>query len=72
MASGVVKKDKEVQIAIILNCASLQIINICDQFIWDEEGGEKKPEKLFEKLEGYLFSLNSFIGLFDCSYVRHI
>jgi hypothetical protein len=23
------------------------------QFIWDEEGGEKKPEKLFEKLEGY-------------------
>jgi hypothetical protein len=42
-----------VQIAIILNCAGSQIINIYDQFIWDEEGGEKKPDKLFEKLEGY-------------------
>lgn len=53
MASGAVKKDKEVQIAIILNCAGPQIIDIYDQFIWDEEGDEKKPDKLFEKLEGY-------------------
>ena len=53
MASGVVKKDKEVQIAIILNCAGPQIIDIYDQFICDEEGDEKKPDKLFEKLEGY-------------------
>ena len=53
MASGVVKKDKEVQIAIILNCAGPQIINIYDQFIWDKEGDEKKPDKLFEKLEDY-------------------
>jgi hypothetical protein len=29
------------------------IIDIYDQFIWDEEGDEKKPDKLFEKLEGY-------------------
>jgi hypothetical protein len=40
--------DKEVQIAIILNCAGPQIIDIYDQFIWDEEGDEKKPDKLFE------------------------
>jgi hypothetical protein len=53
MASGAVKKDKEVQIAIILNWAGPQIIDIYDQFIWDEEGDEKKPDKLFEKLEGY-------------------
>ena len=53
MASGAVKKDKEVQIAIILNCAGPQIIDIYDQFIWDEDGDEKKPNKLFEKLEGY-------------------
>ena len=53
MASGAVKKDKEVQIAIILNCAGPQIIDIYDQFIWDEEGDEKKLDKLFEKLEGY-------------------
>jgi type IV secretory pathway VirB4 component len=53
MASGAVKKDKEVQIAINLNCAGPQIIYIYDQFIWDEDGDEKKPNKLFEKLEGY-------------------
>jgi len=41
MASGVVKKDKEVQIAIILNCAGPQIINIYDQFIWDEKGAKR-------------------------------
>ena len=53
MESGAVKKDKEVQIAIIPNCAGPQIIDICDQFIWDEERDDKKPDKLFEKLEGY-------------------
>jgi hypothetical protein len=42
-----------VQIAIILNCAGPRIIDIYDEFIWDEEGDEKKPDKLFEKLEGY-------------------
>ena len=53
MASGTVKKEKEVQIVILLNCAGPQIIDIYDQFIWDEEGDEKKPDKLFEKLEVY-------------------
>jgi hypothetical protein len=42
MASGAVKKDKEVQITIIVNCAGPQIIDIYDQYIWDEEGDEKK------------------------------
>ena len=53
MASGAVKEEKEVQIAIILNCAGPHIIDIYDQFIWDEEGDEMKADKLFEKLEGY-------------------
>ena len=40
---------KEVQIAIIRNCVGPQIIDISDQFIWDEEVDQKKPDKLFEK-----------------------
>jgi len=35
-----------VQIAIIRNCAGPQIIDISDQFIWDEKVDGKKPDKL--------------------------
>ena len=34
---------------IIRNCVGPQIIDISDQFTWDEEVDEKKPDKLFEK-----------------------
>jgi hypothetical protein len=37
MASGAVKKDKEVQIAIILNCAGPQIIDIVFLTIYNQD-----------------------------------
>ncbi|CAC5382385.1 unnamed protein product [Mytilus coruscus] len=53
VASGAVKKDGAVQVAIILNCAGPNIVDIFDQIQWTEGGDEKKPDKLFEKLEAY-------------------
>ncbi|CAC5397952.1 unnamed protein product [Mytilus coruscus] len=53
VASGAVKKDGAVQVAIILNCAGPNIVDIFDQIQWTERGDEKKLDKLFEKLEAY-------------------
>ena len=52
-ASGATAKDKKIQTAIILNCAGPHVLEVYDNFTWESEGDEDKPEKVFEALERY-------------------
>ncbi len=52
-ASGTTAKDKKVQTAIILNCAGPEVLEVYDNFTWESEGDEEKPDKVLEALERY-------------------
>ena len=52
-ASGGADKSKEVQVAIILSCGGPNILEIYDQFTWENGNDKNDPEKLFEKLQSY-------------------
>ena len=52
-ASGATAKDKKIQTGIILNCAGPHVLEVYDNFSWESEGDEDKPEKVFEALERY-------------------
>ena len=52
-ASGGADKSKEVQVAIILSCRGPNILEIYDQFTWENGNDKNDPEKLFEKLQSY-------------------
>ena len=42
---------KNKKTAIILNCAGPHVLEVYDNFTWESEGDEDKPEKVFEALE---------------------
>ena len=52
-ASGGTDKAKEVQVAIILSCGGPHVVEIYDQFQWEDGNDKNDPEKLFEKLQSY-------------------
>lgn len=52
-ASGGSEKDPKIQTNIILHCAGPKVIEIYDQFQWDNVEDKLKPNKLYEKLENY-------------------
>ena len=52
-ASGASEKDGKVQIAIILNCVGPHVLEVCDTFIWIDDGNKDKPDKVLEELERY-------------------
>ncbi|PFX06430.1 hypothetical protein AWC38_SpisGene25650, partial [Stylophora pistillata] len=52
-ASGATAKEKQIQTAMILNCAGNDVLEVYDNFTWNEEGVEDDPEKVFEALEKY-------------------
>ena len=45
------EKDDKVQTAIILNCAGPHVLEVCDTFIWTDDGDKDKPDKVLEALE---------------------
>lgn len=53
VASGSSQKDEKIQTAILLHCAGPQILEIYDQFTWENEGDNNKPDKVLKKLEAY-------------------
>ena len=52
-ASGGSEKDPKIRTNIILHCAGPKVIEIYDQFQWDTDGDNLKPDKLYEQLEKY-------------------
>jgi len=52
-ASGGSEKDPKIQTNIILHCAGQKVIEIYDQFKWETDGDNLKPDKLYEQLEKY-------------------
>jgi hypothetical protein len=52
-ASGASEKSKKIQTNIILHCAGPKVIDIYDQFAWEEDGDREKPDKLFQQIEKY-------------------
>ena len=52
-ASDATAKDKKVQTAIILNCAGPEVLEVYNNFTWESEGDEEKPDKVLEALERY-------------------
>lgn len=52
-ASGGTEKAKEVQVAIILSCGGPHVVEIYDQFQWDDGNDKNDPDKLFQKLQSY-------------------
>ncbi|XP_022797624.1 uncharacterized protein LOC111335894 [Stylophora pistillata] len=52
-ASGATAKEKQIQTAIILNCAGNDVLEVYDNLTWNEEGDKDDPEKVFEALEKY-------------------
>lgn len=44
---------KEMQVAIILSCGGPHVVDIYDQFKWDNGNDENDPDKLFQKLQSY-------------------
>ena len=53
-ASGASAKEKEVQVAIVLHCAGLKVIEVFDKFTWhrirESENDVKTPRKVCLKL----------------------
>lgn len=45
-ASGGTEKAKEVQVAIILSCGGPHVVEIYDQFQWDDGNDKNDPDKL--------------------------
>lgn len=52
-ASGAGERNKNTQTAIILNCAGSHVLEIYDQFTWENEGDKDDPEKVLDELEKY-------------------
>ena len=52
-ASRALEKDGKVQTAIILNCAGPHVLEMNDTFIWTDDGGKDKLDKVLEALERY-------------------
>ncbi|XP_060077956.1 uncharacterized protein LOC132557483 [Ylistrum balloti] len=52
-ASGTAAKDNVTQVAIILHCAGPHVVELFDQFTWDNEDDDKDPDKVLKKLEKY-------------------
>lgn len=52
-ASGGTEKAKEVQVAIILSCGGPHVVEMYDQFQWDDGNDKNDPDKLFQKLQSY-------------------
>lgn len=53
LASGSSEKSNKVQTNIILHCAGPSIIEIYDQFQWDQDDDKENPEKVFEQLQKF-------------------
>ena len=49
--SAASEKDDKVQTDIILNCAGPHVLEVCDTFIWTDNGNKDKPDKVLEALE---------------------
>ncbi|PFX12101.1 Retrovirus-related Pol polyprotein [Stylophora pistillata] len=52
-ASGATAKEKQIQTAIILNCAGNDVLEVYENFTWNEERDKDDPEKFLEALEKY-------------------
>ena len=53
MAAELKKKPKDVQVAILLNCAGTEAQEVHEQFEFEEEVDEKDIEKVLKKFEEY-------------------
>ena len=46
-------KNKQTQVAIILNCAGPHVLEIYDQLTWDADADKNDPDKVLKALEKY-------------------
>lgn len=52
-ASGVSEKSQKVQMAVILNCAGPQVVEVYDNLTWDTDTDQHDPQKVLQAIENY-------------------
>ena len=48
-----IRERRNVQTAIILNCAGPQVLEVYDNIVWENAADKHKPDKVLEALENY-------------------